>query len=346
MRTGLFCLVATITAAVPAGAQDRPYRDDRSDAAALIASYYNAVNRKEYARAWSYFGEDKPAADLDAFANGYATTESVELVAGAAAEDGAAGSVFFQVPVAIRATEAGGGQNLYAGCYTARLIDPQIQDEPFRPLFIVAAGLEPASEPLEDALPAQCGDAPASPPRDAGIERARALFDAAYDQTCDGTPPGSDGPQAPDIHTIGFRYSYDDADAPERQLRLFRFYCRAGAYNEMHIYYVEDEIDGVRELHFSTPELDIRYENDDSDGPVDSMRVIGFTAENQLVNSDYDPENYTITSYAKWRGLGDAAASGTWLFRHGRFSLVKYEVDASYDGEINPELLLDYYSAP
>ena len=346
MRTGLSCLVAALAAAAPAAAQDRPYLDDRSDAAALIASYYNAVNRKEYARAWSYFGDDKPAADLDAFADGYAATESVDVVVGAAGEDGAAGSVFFQVPVAIRATEAGGAQKLFAGCYTARLIDPQIQEEPFRPLFIVAASLAPASEPLEDALPAQCGDAPAGPTGDAGLERARALFQANYGQSCDTTPPGGDGPQAPDIHTIGFRYSYDDADAPERQVRLFRFYCRAGAYNQMHVYFTEDEIDGVRALHFSTPELDIRYQDDDSDGPVDSMRIVGFTAESELVNSDYDPENFVITAYAKWRGVGDAAASSTWLFRQGRFTLVKYEVDATYDGAVNPELILDYYSAP
>ncbi|PSM19814.1 DUF1176 domain-containing protein [Nitratireductor sp. StC3] len=346
MRTGLSCLVAAMAAAAPAAAQDRPYLDDRSDAAALIASYYNAVNRKEYARAWSYFGDDKPAATLDDFAAGYAATESVALVVGAAAAEGAAGSVFYRVPVAIRATEDGGTPKLFAGCYTARLIDPQIQDEPFRPLFIVAASLEPASEPLEDALPAQCGDAPAGPAGDAGLERAKALFQASYAQSCGGAPPGSDGPRAPDVHTIGFRYSTDDADAPERQMRLFRFYCRAGAYNEMHVYYREDEIDGVRELHFAMPELDIRYRDDDSEGPVDSMRIVGFTAENQLVNSDYDPENFVVTAYAKWRGLGDAAASGTWLFRQGQFSLVKYEVDATYDGAVNPELLLDYYSAP
>ena len=38
--------------------------------------------------------------------------------------------------------------------------------------------------------------------------------------------------------------------------------------------------------------------------------------------------------------------TGTWLFRDGAFSLVQYDVDASYDGEINPETVLDYNTAP
>ncbi len=58
------------------------YLDDRSDPAALIRSYYNAVARHEYARAWSYFGEAKPVADYPSFTAGYADTESVELSLG------------------------------------------------------------------------------------------------------------------------------------------------------------------------------------------------------------------------------------------------------------------------
>jgi hypothetical protein len=47
-----------------------------------------------------------------------------------------------------------------------------------------------------------------------------------------------------------------------------------------------------------------------------------------------------------WRGLGDASDSGTWLFRNGDFALVRYEVDASHDGEINPDTVLDYETPP
>ena len=64
------------------------------------------------------------------------------------------------------------------------------------------------------------------------------------------------------------------------------------------------------------------------------------------MNSEYDEATRSITSYAKWRGLGDASSSGTWMFRDGTFTLVKYEVDASYDEEINPETVLDFDTGP
>jgi len=45
-------------------------------------------------------------------------------------------------------------------------------------------------------------------------------------------------------------------------------------------------------------------------------------------------------------GVGDASDSGTYLFRNGNFSLVQYDVDASYDGEENPQTVVDYNTAP
>ncbi|MGO4843166.1 DUF1176 domain-containing protein, partial [Rhizobiaceae sp. 2RAB30] len=53
-----------------------------------------------------------------------------------------------------------------------------------------------------------------------------------------------------------------------------------------------------------------------------------------------------LMSHAKWRGVGDASSTGTYIFREGTFTLVKYDVDASYDGEINPETVLDFNSGP
>jgi hypothetical protein len=48
-------LLALMTA-TPALAQDEAdYLDDRSTPEAVISSYYNAINRAEYARAYSYF---------------------------------------------------------------------------------------------------------------------------------------------------------------------------------------------------------------------------------------------------------------------------------------------------
>jgi hypothetical protein len=40
--------------------------------------------------------------------------------------------------------------------------------------------------------------------------------------------------------------------------------------------------------------------------------------------------------------VGDASSRGTWVFADGGFRLIRYEVDASYDGEINPQTIVDY----
>ena len=48
------------------------YVDDRSTAASLVRSYYNAINRQEYARAYTYFGDNNAPQSYASFAAGYA----------------------------------------------------------------------------------------------------------------------------------------------------------------------------------------------------------------------------------------------------------------------------------
>ena len=339
-------LAALLALSTPGLAAEPAYLDDRSSAEALVRSLYNAVNRKEFARAYSYF-TTPPADTLDAYAEGYASTASVEVLTGAVGEEGAAGSIFYQVPVAIRAESAGGGTSVFAGCYVVRLANPQIQADPFVPMSIESGKLGVAQEPLEDAVPERCGDGPPPPPRDAVLDEAKALFRATYAGTCQSLEADAEPDAAePDDYTLKFRYSYEDPDALETETRLFRFWCRNGAYNEVHVYLFADAIGELRVLNFATPELDIRYENDDAEGKVEDIYVIGYRSAPELINSDYDEATQSIHAFAKWRGIGDASSVGKWIFRGGEFSLVRYEVDASYDEEINPQVVVDYDSGP
>lgn len=321
---------------------EAPYLDDRSDPAAVVRSLYNAVNRKEYARAWDYFGETKPAKDFDAFARGYADTDRVDVETGAVSSEGAAGSTFYNIPVAIRAVGTDGSEKIFAGCFTARQVNASIQEPPFKPIQLDKGSLKPAEGDLADALPKQCGDTP-PPATDAVLDLAKKLFATSHQGQCDTTREGDDAALS---YKISYHNRTDAADAPPSEARLFRFFCSMGAYNESHVYYLWNAVDGLNELHFAAPELDIRYENDNSEGNVESVNVIGYRSDNQLVNSSYDEKTMSIVSHSKWRGVGDASSDGLWIFRDGAFSLVKYEVDASYDGEVNPETVLDYNSGP
>lgn len=338
--------IAGVAAFTEARAAEPEYLDDRSNAASTVRSFYNAINRREFSRAWSYFGETKPAADFDIFVAGFEDTISVRVVTGEASVEGAAGSTFFNLPVAVAAVGSDDGERVFAGCYTARLANPQIQEPPFSGLHIERGELQPSDRPIEDAMPARCGDGPTPTPKDAALEQAKAAFAANHGDECASPALGDDArPAEPEIHSIRF-YPTDNPDGDERETRLFRFFCSMAAYNEAHVYYLAEAELGVRETHFAMPELDIRYANGDSEGEVESIGVIGFRSQGRLVNSFYDDATRTIVSHAKWRGVGDASSSGTWLFRDGEFSLVKYDVDASYDGEINPETVLDYNTAP
>jgi hypothetical protein len=148
-------LLAFLAAALPALAQEPPaYVDDRSDPASLMRSYYNAVNRQEYARAWSYFAQ--PPADYAAFAAGYAETAQVELALGTPVSEGAAGSVYTALPMAIRATDSTGSVRVFAGCATLRQVQGAVQDPPFRPIQIEAAHLAPTEAAFENAVPESC----------------------------------------------------------------------------------------------------------------------------------------------------------------------------------------------
>ncbi|AEH89194.1 DUF1176 domain-containing protein [Mesorhizobium opportunistum] len=340
----LLSLATTGQTALAAGdAAEAPYVDDRSSAEAVIHSLYSAINRHEFARAWSYFGDTKPAKDFDSFVKGYDGTAKVEVETGAISDEGAAGSIFYNVPVAIRATDKTGGEKVFAGCYTLRQVNAQIQAAPpFDPIHIEKGALKPSTADFEEAVPPSCGDGPPPPKKDTALEQAKKAFLATYGDQCDKDLVANE----PEVFSI----KYKDKDArpgdPDKETRLFHFSCSAAAYNESSVYYMTDELSAVQQLQFAEPKMDIRYENNDSNGKLLGMSIVGFQTSGWAVNSDYDPDAHTITTFNKWRGVGDASDAGTYLFRNGNFSLVQYDVDASYDGKENPQTVVDYNTAP
>ena len=134
------------------------YRDDRSTGALLIRSLYNAINRHEFLRAWSYFGEAANPPSFEDFAKGYEKTDHVRLKLGRVREEGAAGSTFTNVPAAIEAIDRDGKKTVFSGCYVTRLVQPAIQETPpFAPLHIEKATLKKVSRTF-DAVKPTCPD--------------------------------------------------------------------------------------------------------------------------------------------------------------------------------------------
>ncbi len=138
------------------------YLDDRSTATQLVRSYFNAIERREYARAYSYWEPGAAATQLppfEEFAAGYTDTLHVDIVLGEVQQDVGAGQLYYQVPVGITSLERDGAVRWFAGCYRAHLARPQLQAiPPFHPMSIQAATVwELADSPdFSDLLAGAC----------------------------------------------------------------------------------------------------------------------------------------------------------------------------------------------
>ncbi|GAB1582005.1 hypothetical protein [Phyllobacterium phragmitis] len=133
------------------------YLDDRSSPEALIRSYYNAINRQEYARAYSYYSEEGREPDFEKYAKGYENTKSVTIALGKTEPEGAAGSIYWSLPLAIRSATNDGKEEVFTGCYTIRIANPTMQEAPpFQPMSIMTGSLTPSEKPLEESVPERC----------------------------------------------------------------------------------------------------------------------------------------------------------------------------------------------
>ena len=116
------------------------YLDDRSSGTQVIRSYFNAINRREYVRAYDYWQNQAALPALDDFIKGYEHTQTVSLLLGIETSDAGAGQFYSQIPVVLIAQTTNGGMETFAGCYTLHLSNPAFQaTPPFQPWGVTAA---------------------------------------------------------------------------------------------------------------------------------------------------------------------------------------------------------------
>lgn len=146
------------TEAVAEGLVLPDYLDDRSTPQKLLESYYNAINRKEYVRAYSYYAEGQQGDDFEKYAKGYAGTESVQVKIGSTEPDPGAGQIYWSLPIAIESKLAEGKSQVYTGCYTISMSNPAMQAlPPFKPMAIMSGTLSKSPLSLEKSVPEECG---------------------------------------------------------------------------------------------------------------------------------------------------------------------------------------------
>src|SRR5690606_36723075 len=120
------------------GIVDPDYRDDRTTPQALIEYYYNAINRKEYGRAYSSLKEGAREMSFNDFVKGYENTKSVKVAVREAQPDPGAGQIYWSLPIAIEVENENGAKDVFGGCYRIHLTNASMQEGPlFKPMMIM-----------------------------------------------------------------------------------------------------------------------------------------------------------------------------------------------------------------
>lgn len=134
-----------------------PYLDDRSTPSGLILSYFNAINRKEYLRAYAYYRSPDAQGTFDQFQQGYQNTASVDVTLGQIGGDAGAGQMYWSVPALLKAKMNDGSTQTFAACYVLHLSNPGIQAAPpFVPMGIERGQAKTVSGSTADALSSAC----------------------------------------------------------------------------------------------------------------------------------------------------------------------------------------------
>ena len=151
------CLIAVfvlMSLAVVAHAQTGAGpNEERSDPIATLASYYDAINARDYRRAYRFW--DSPPQSFEQFARGFADTDRVRLlVEPSPLLEGAAGSVYADIPAIVIATTRNGAERVFAGCYAMRRSN--VED---RGWLIYRGDISsvPSSTRISQILTKQCG---------------------------------------------------------------------------------------------------------------------------------------------------------------------------------------------
>lgn len=152
------------TQGFPATSGEQPFFEDRNSPEGTLKSYYNAVNRKEYERAYRYFDTNSQPQPYNQWAQGYADTKVVTLTVGLNFRiDAGAGNLFAGIPTVIQATRTNGSTSTFYGCYIMHRVNSGISPNPEDVLWRIRSATlteAPAGASPDSVLPANCAPTP------------------------------------------------------------------------------------------------------------------------------------------------------------------------------------------
>ncbi|WP_343315445.1 hypothetical protein AAIB41_11570 [Brucella sp. BE17] len=129
-------------------------------------------------------------------------------------------------------------------------------------------------------------------------------------------------------------------DTAARQALIVEFPCQFSAYSQTAVYLLSDQRGTVSEIVFPTPKFDLTYTGEGSDATVEKVVIYETPYRREIANGQYDPSSRTMVERNNWRELQDAHTETHWTFKNGKFEIVYFAVDATFDGEDNPIVVL------
>lgn len=93
----------------------------------VLLSFENAINDKDYLRAWNYW-ETAPSNDYTKWEKGYKNTKNTEIFYKFKVSDAGAGNRWVTYNVKVFAVNTDGKKHLYEGYYTLRSTNPDLYD--------------------------------------------------------------------------------------------------------------------------------------------------------------------------------------------------------------------------
>lgn len=154
------------------------------------------------------------------------------------------------------------------------------------------------------------------------------------------TPETCEQPSAPTRTPPHFELEIGE-DTAARQALLVEFACRSGAYNHSAVYVMSDQHGRVTEVFFPSPQIEVRHAEGSEQRVVEDIVIVATPELREVVNPRYDAVSRSIFERNKWRGLGDAYTTTQWGYKQGRFHIMRFAVDASFDGQDNPRTLIE-----
>ncbi len=141
-------------------ADAQPARMVNENPSEIIVSYYDAINSGQYRRAYNYW--KNPTQSYPDFVKGYNTTRKVRLLINANIPvEGAAGSLYKEVPTVLISTMKNGSRRIFYGCYTLRKINLRPPDIPKEDVWHIDNGdlkSAPVNSDTSKLLAEGCGD--------------------------------------------------------------------------------------------------------------------------------------------------------------------------------------------